>query len=104
MKKKKVITNRAAYQMVTHMQADRWPTSNQEDVYHQLNSGRNSKSRPGSRIMPRVMEFPLIESVKFEVIDKLLTAASLRLQRVKRYPGWYIQTVYNLKDRPIQII
>jgi len=33
-----------------------------------------------------------------------LTAASMKVKRVKRYPGWILQTTYNLKNRPLQFI
>jgi hypothetical protein len=47
---------------------------------------------------------PLLESIDPVTLDKLLTAASLKVKRVKRYPNWVLQTVYNLGRRPLQFI
>ena len=37
-------------------------------------------------------------------VKTLLLAACLKVKRVKRYPGWYLERVYNLKNRVIEII
>jgi hypothetical protein len=41
---------------------------------------------------------PLLESIDPRTLDILLTAASLTVKRVKRYPGWILQQTYNLKS------
>ena len=37
-------------------------------------------------------------------VKTLLLAASLKVKKVRRYPGWFLERVYNLKNRPIEII
>jgi len=103
-KNKKEITDPAALDLVTKQQGDRWPTIGQEEHYHSLNVSTRGGRPQGPRIKPRAMKFQLIEELSPAVIDKLLTASSLSVKGAKRYPGYTIQAVYNLKQRPIQII
>jgi hypothetical protein len=83
---------------------NRWPTQESENLYFELNTTKQAINRPANRIRPPVLEMPLLESVDPVTLDKLLTAASLKVKRVKRYPGWVLQTVYNLGRRPLQFI
>lgn len=84
---------------------DRWPEDRQCDLYFELNTTKKAVGRPSrGRIKPPTVEFALLESIDARTLDILLTAASLKVKRVKRNPGWVLQRTYNLKNRPIQII
>ena len=90
---------------VEFFKANRWPTSDQESMYFEMNTDNKQRNQPArGRIKQPVLPFPLMESVDLVVLDKLLTAASMTAKRVRRYPGWILQTVYNLKSRPIEFI
>lgn len=89
--------------------SDKWPEDWQLDLYHDLNNskfntGRRRDPEIKVRVKPPVFPFALLESVEPHTLDKLLTAASIAVKKVKRYPGWILQNTYNLKSRPIQII
>jgi len=95
----------AGEQFIRHQAESRWPTQATEALYFELNNDKTKKDpRPANRIKPPRFEFALLESIKPDVLDKLLTAASMKVKRVKRYPGWILQTTYNLKNRPLQFI
>lgn len=91
---------------VKHQAARRWPEAWQEDKYFELNNENftplDSNKKP--RIKPPKFQFAMLESLDIQTLDKLLTAASLRLKGVSRFPGWILQRTYNLKNRPIEII
>lgn len=80
-----------------------WPSKEQEQAYFEMNA-KNHPAARGGGIKPPVFEFALMESIPANQLDKLLTASSLTVKRVKRYPGWILQRTYNLKNRPIEII
>lgn len=84
---------------------DRWPGSRQMDLYFELNTSKEKRPSPTRRVKAPVFAFALMESVNDrKALDKLLIAASLKVKKVRRYPGWILQQTYNLKNRPIQII
>lgn len=92
-------------EQVRHEASRRWPTPDQEVKYFELNTAKDKPRGGGrSKIKPPARPFALLESIDPKVLDKLLTASSLKLKRVRRYPGWILQHTYNLKNRPIQII
>ena len=92
-------------QFIRHQAGSRWPSQVSEQLYFDLNNDRTKKDpRPANRIKPPKHELPLLESIKADTLDKLLTAASLKVKRVKRYPGWILQSTYNLGRRPLQFI
>ena len=85
----------------------RWPTQYQEQVYADMNRarGRAGRRRPGAkRIKPRQTTFPLLHEIKADVLDKLLTASSLKLKQVRRDPGFVLIRQYHLKNRPLVFI
>jgi len=101
----RVSLNPVAENFIRHQDENRQPTKESEMLYFELNNDKNKKDpRPANRIKPPKYEFALMESVRSEVLDKLLTAASLKVKRVKRYPGWILQSTYNLGRRPLQFI
>jgi len=101
----RVSLNPVAENFIRHQDENRQPTKESEMLYFELNNDKNKKDpRPANRIKPPRFEFALLESIKPDVLDKLLTASCLRLKKVARYPNWILQHTYNLKSRPIQII
>ena len=96
------------YLFLKEQKRHRWPTARSEDKYAELNKGRTKRNKPGKKaIKPMDTGFALLDGLVGtcpKTLDKLLTAASLKLKRVRRYPNWVLQRVYNLKNRPIQII
>jgi hypothetical protein len=89
---------------VAFLDNHRWPTQESEALYFELNTSKQAINRPAKRIRPPALPMPLLESIDPVTLDKLLTAASLKVKRVKRYPNWVLQTVYNLGRRPLQFI
>jgi hypothetical protein len=90
----------------------RRPTKDTGDLYAKLNKQRFVPGQVGaSKREPSRLGFPLLEALAFhenpktvDAIATLLVAASLKVKRVKRHPGWVLQRTYNLKNRPIEII
>ena len=90
---------------IRHQAENRHPTAESVQLYFELNNDKTKKDpRPANRIKPPRFEFALLESIKPDVLDKMLTAARMKVKRVKRYPGWILQQTYNLKNRPLQFI
>jgi len=83
----------------------RWPSDETCDKYAKLNREKKVKGRPGKNLAP--LGFPLMEAAMAHgtaSLEKLLIAASLKVKRVKRHPGWVLQRTYNLKNRIIEIV
>jgi len=87
---------------VDFLKTNRWPTQEQEAKYAELNQAKQPRGQ--KKIRQPELPFALLESIPAKQLDKLLTAASFKLKKVKRYPGWVLQRTYNLKGRPIEII
>ena len=92
-----------------HQKEHRWPTQQSEEKYANLNMDRNRHTSRGpstKKIKPAKMGFTLLDAVldKGKNLDILLTAAALKLKKVRRYPGYVLIRTYNLKNRPIEII
>ena len=82
-----------------------WPTKEQEQLYFELNQAKDKPRGPGRKgIKQPDFPFAMLESIPAAQLDKLLTAASFQLKRVKRFPGWILVRTYNLKNRPIEFI
>jgi hypothetical protein len=62
------------------------------------------KNRRGIR--PMESGFTMLDALidKGKAVHTLLTAASLKLKKVRRHPGYVLIRTYNLKNRPITII
>ena len=94
--------NLAGEEQVRNEANRRWPTKETEQKYFELNIKKaQAANRPAKRIKPPVLGFALLESLSYATLDRILTCSSLKLKRVKRYPGWILQSVYSLKNRPI---
>lgn len=100
----RAITDHAADEQIRRCHLRRWPDKEQENKYFELNTDKKQRGKPAKRIKPPVLEFALLESIDPKTLNKLLIASSLKVKKVRRYPGWILQTTYNLKSRPIQII
>ena len=108
-RKSPVVANFPGLLFIRHQDEHRWPTAMTEDKYAEMNKDRKfRKPRPGpeKKIKPATMGFTLLDAVidKGKALQTLLTAASLQLQKVRRYPGYVLIRTYNLKNRPIEII
>jgi hypothetical protein len=84
----------------------RWPESWQEEKYAEMNADKhaNRGRAGGKRIKPREVTWPLIHELAPALLDKLLTAASFKLKRVRRDPGFVLIRQWNLKNRPLEFI
>jgi hypothetical protein len=59
------------------------------------------------KIKPMKQGFTILDSLVGscpKALETVLLAASLKLKRVRRYPGYVLIRTYNLKNRPIEII
>jgi hypothetical protein len=84
----------------------RWPEQWQVEKYAEMNASKhqNRGRATGKRITPREVSWPLIHELAPALLDKLLTAASLKVKRVKRDPGFVLIRQWNLKSRPLEFI
>jgi len=61
--------------------------------------------RPKKPIKPMQTGFTMLDAlIDSPALETVLLAASLKIKRVRRYPGYVLQRVYNLKNRPLEII
>jgi hypothetical protein len=101
------LADAAGYLFLKEQKRHRWPSAWSEDKYAELNK---DKKRPGGargKIKPMQTGFTLLDSLIGncpKALETVLLAASLKLKRVRRYPGYVLIRTYNLKNRPIEII
>lgn len=111
------IANQAHRSFLKIQDRDRVPDDDVCDKYASLNK---KKHQPGpGRSRPAPLGMPLLEALltspnpadwkvheqeSCKNVIKLLVAASLKIKRVKRHPGWILQRTYNHKNRPITIV
>jgi hypothetical protein len=82
----------------------RWPTEATMIKAYEMIKAKRPRSNPG-KAKPARVGFTLLDMViDRPATQKLLVAASLKLKRVRRFPGYILIKTYNLKSRPIQII
>ena len=101
------LADAVGYVFLKEQKRNRWPTSRTEDKYAELNRVKPPRRKPGGSIKPMDTGFTLLDGLVGtcpKALNTVLMAASLKLKRVRRYPGWVLQRVYNLKNRPIEII
>jgi len=91
-------------QFLRQQQNNRWPTQDSEHLYFELNTTKQPVNRPANRIKQPNLGFALLESIPAVLLDRILTCSSLKYKSVKRFPGWILQRVYNLKSRPISFV
>jgi hypothetical protein len=84
----------------------RFPDEDQLRKYHELNIDKKHVSH-GKRKAPPDLRFNFMEAAALnsaKEVNRLLVAASLKIKRVRRFPGWVLQRTYNHGKRPITII
>jgi hypothetical protein len=82
---------------------DRWPTEISKNKAWDM--AKDKKPRSNRKSKPRQIGFCMLDLlIDKPNLEKLLVAASLKVKKVRRYPGWVLERTYNLKDRPIEII
>ena len=91
------------------MKHNRWPTQHSLHLYGELNMIKRPRQQRRKGIKPGQSNdgFMILETLIGncpKTLDKLLTAASLKIKRVRRYPGIILTRTYNLKNRPITIL
>jgi hypothetical protein len=102
-RKSPVVADQPALNFLRHQKEHRWPDQETEQKAQELAMKKHPRSRAKSK--PMTQGFTMLDALMDNpALDVLLTAASLKLKRVRRYPGYVLQRVYNLKNRPIQII
>jgi hypothetical protein len=104
-RKSPVVADFPGLLFIRHQAEHRWPTQVSEDKYAEMNKDRKRHTSRG-KIKPSKGGFTLLDAVidKGRALETLLLAASLKLKKVRRYPGYVLIRTYNLKDRPIEII
>jgi hypothetical protein len=106
------IADMAARSFMKRQDRDRWPSDETQDKAFEMlknkrmGTHRGNSIRKGQRgIRPAKVGFTFLDAVIDKGnLDKLLTAAYLKLKKVRRYPGFVLIRTYNLKNRPITII
>jgi len=97
------IADQAESNFLRHQAASRWPTDWSLDKMAEMAMDKKPRSRQKSK--PMTLGFSVLDHlIDKPGLDKLLTAASLKIKRIRRYPGYVLMKTYNLKNRPIQII
>ena len=96
------------YLFLKDQKRNRWPTEATLVKAHELaiDKKANRRGKPGKK-RPVDVGFPLLDTLVGscpKALNVLLTAAALKIKRVRRYPGWVLQQTYNLKNRPIELI
>ena len=104
-----LVAKRDHHDYVVSMKHNRWPTQYSEQLYHELNIAKRPRAQRRKGIKPGQANdgFMILETLIGNcprILDKLLTAASLKIKRVRRYPGIILTRTYNLKNRPITIL
>jgi hypothetical protein len=98
-----VVADAAGLNFIRHQSDNRWPDAATQIKAQELAMKKHPRGRAQSK--PMEQGFTLLDAIIDKpALDVLLTAASLKLKKVRRYPGYVLQRVYNLKNRPIQII
>lgn len=99
------IVDQAGANFIRYQSLYRHPDTKQLQKAWELKNEKRPRRKPGA-IKPMQTGFTFFDAVidKGKTLETLLLAASLKVKKVRRYPGYVLQRVYNLKDRPIQII
>jgi hypothetical protein len=103
-KRKPDYDRRAELEYLWVEELNRWPEDTQLDAYAEMNQEKKPK---GGRRRPkpiRPVEFPLMDEIDDVTRNRMLIAASLKLQPVKRMPGFIFVRTYNHKKRPITFV
>lgn len=102
-RKSPVVADQPGLNFIRHQSENRWPSVETMAKAHELSLVKAQRSRQKTK--PMSQGFTVLDMlIDNPLLDKLLTASSLKLKRVRRYPGYVLIKTYNLKSRPIQII
>ena len=107
LRREAVHVNAAISDFVRKQANRRWPTKEQVETYFKMNTDkRANRGRAGgrARIAPREVTFPLLHEINAKVLNTILVAASLKIKKVRRDPGFVLTRTYNLKNRPVVFI
>jgi hypothetical protein len=89
--------------LIRHQSDHRWPDKETLEKAGELAMKKQPRSRAKSK--PMQLGFSLLDlCIDKASTHKLLLAASLKIKKVKRYPGYVLERVYNLKGRVIELI
>ena len=102
-KRKPTYANQEGLDTLHVIESCRWPSEEQLDKYAELNQDKKSR-RPGKPKKVRPVEFPLMDEIDDVTRNRMLIAASLKLQTVKSMPGFVFTRTYNHKNRPITFV
>jgi len=102
-KRKPNYARREQLQTLHIVEANRWPDDDQLVKYAEMNQDKKVR-RGGKPAKPREDVFPLMEELSTEIRNRILIAASLKVQPVKRNPGYCLVRTYNHKGRPITFV
>jgi hypothetical protein len=70
---------------------------------HELAMKKHQRGRAKSKAM--TLGFTMLDGlIDNPNLSRLLLAASLKIKKVRRYPGYVLERVYNLKGRKLEII
>jgi hypothetical protein len=98
-----VVADHQALHFIRHQAANRWPDEPTMIKAQELAVKKHQRGR--AKTKPMDQGFTLLDMlIDNSNLPKLLLAASLKLKKVRRYPGYVLERTYNLKSRPIQII
>jgi hypothetical protein len=104
-KRKPNYSRRAELEALQIVEQNRWPDDDQLVMYHELNTAKKpGGNRSRKPIKPRVEIFPLMDEISDVTRNRMLIAASLKMQPVKRSPGWILSRTYNHKKRVITFV
>jgi hypothetical protein len=107
-RKSPVVADAAGLNFIRHQVENRWPTEETLIKAHELAIDRKANRHSSTKkIRPMDTGFLLLDGLIGtcpKALAIVLTAAALKIKRVRRYPGWVLQRTYNLKNRVIEII
>lgn len=102
-RKSPVVADQPGLNFIRHQGANRWPDLETMIKAQELAMKKHVRGR--AKVKPMTQGFTLLDSIiDSDSLETLLTASSLKLKKVRRYPGYVLIKTYNLKSRPIQII
>lgn len=102
------VADEVGYSFIRFQANHRWPTEESKAKRNQLDiDDRKKKVRSSPNRKPvRPLSTPLLETAALNnpgAVEKLLSAACLKMKRVRRHPGWVLQRTFKLKNRPIDL-
>jgi hypothetical protein len=109
-RKSPVVSDFPGLNFIRHQKENRWPSNDTMIKAYELSIDRKGGTRRGAsikKIKPMNSGFTMLDCLIGscpKALETVLLAASLKLKRVRRYPGYVLIRTYNLKNRAIEII